>query len=272
MRIDGTHSKGGRDARRQVGTTTGLLVGVLATGSLAVVLAVRLRAGLLDSTGPWRVDTVVELGVTAIGLVVALWLACSALLATTCLVARAAGASWHVGERLVHRYAPQLVRRALAVAVGATLGLGAVTGASAAAPTPAPPTAAASVASDDGSVDLGWVVTEAPADPRPAPSVTTPAAPATAATPPPDVPVLTAAPAPAADQAPTTGSTVVVAPGDSLWGIAARHLPAGATDAEVAAAWPRWYEANATVIGADPDVILPGQVLTVPVGSDGGAR
>ena len=40
------------------------------------------------------------------------------------------------------------------------------------------------------------------------------------------------------------GHDVVVAAGDSLWSIAARHLPPSATDAQVAAAWPRWYEAN----------------------------
>jgi nucleoid-associated protein YgaU len=57
---------------------------------------------------------------------------------------------------------------------------------------------------------------------------------------------------------------VVVLRGDTLWGIAARHLGAGATDAEVAREWPRWYAANETVIGADPDLLRPGQRLTPP--------
>lgn len=61
------------------------------------------------------------------------------------------------------------------------------------------------------------------------------------------------------------GATVVVHRGDTLWDIAARHLPAGAGDAQVAAAWPAWYAANAATIGPDPDRILPGQVLVVPV-------
>ena len=52
--------------------------------------------------------------------------------------------------------------------------------------------------------------------------------------------------------------------GDSLWAIAARHLGPGATDAEVAREWPRWYAANRDTIGADPDLLLPGQVLRVP--------
>ena len=52
--------------------------------------------------------------------------------------------------------------------------------------------------------------------------------------------------------------------GDTLWSIAARRLGEGATDAEVAAAWPRWYAANRDVVGPDPDLLLPGQVLHAP--------
>jgi outer membrane biosynthesis protein TonB len=69
---------------------------------------------------------------------------------------------------------------------------------------------------------------------------------------------------PAVDGVPTTATTVSVRAGDTLWEIAAAHLPAGSGDAAVAAAWPRWYEANRDVIGPDPDVIHPGQVLTAP--------
>jgi len=58
---------------------------------------------------------------------------------------------------------------------------------------------------------------------------------------------------------------VVVLRGDTLWSIAARHVPAGASDADVAVAVERWFSANAHVIGDDPDLILPGQVLTAPV-------
>ena len=57
---------------------------------------------------------------------------------------------------------------------------------------------------------------------------------------------------------------VVVHRGDTLWSIAAAHLGPDAEDAEVARAWPRWFEANRDVIGDDPDLVLPGQVLRVP--------
>lgn len=57
---------------------------------------------------------------------------------------------------------------------------------------------------------------------------------------------------------------VMVQRGDSLWTIAARHLGPDASDAQVAAAWPRWYEANRDVIGDDPNLIMPGIALTPP--------
>ncbi len=63
---------------------------------------------------------------------------------------------------------------------------------------------------------------------------------------------------------PSTGRDVVVRPGDSLWAIAARALPPGATAAEIDDAWRRLYELNRSVIGADPDLILPGTQLTLP--------
>jgi nucleoid-associated protein YgaU len=57
---------------------------------------------------------------------------------------------------------------------------------------------------------------------------------------------------------------VTVRRGDSLWSITARHLGPGASDAEIALAWPRWYAANRDVIGADPDQLVPGQQLYPP--------
>ncbi len=57
---------------------------------------------------------------------------------------------------------------------------------------------------------------------------------------------------------------VVVCPGDSLWSIAARVAGPGASDAEVAREWPRWYRTNRSVIGPDPDLLHIGTVLTPP--------
>jgi nucleoid-associated protein YgaU len=57
---------------------------------------------------------------------------------------------------------------------------------------------------------------------------------------------------------------VTVRRGDSLWAIAARHLGPGASDAQVAHEWPRWYAANRDVVGADPDLLVPGLQLRPP--------
>lgn len=57
---------------------------------------------------------------------------------------------------------------------------------------------------------------------------------------------------------------VVVRAGDTLWSIAARRLGPSATVQDVAEEWPRWYAVNRAVIGPDPDLILPGQELSIP--------
>jgi nucleoid-associated protein YgaU len=59
----------------------------------------------------------------------------------------------------------------------------------------------------------------------------------------------------------------VVVRGDCLWDIAARRLSASGspvTDAAIAAQVHAWWSANADVIGSNPDLILPGQVLRAP--------
>ncbi len=58
----------------------------------------------------------------------------------------------------------------------------------------------------------------------------------------------------------------VVAPGDCLWEIAEGRLAPGGPvrDAAVAAAVQQWWSANRAVIGPDPDLIRPGQVLQPP--------
>ena len=57
---------------------------------------------------------------------------------------------------------------------------------------------------------------------------------------------------------------VRVRAGDSLWGIARTHLAGRPTDRAVTREWHRWYAANRSVIGSDPDLIVPGQHLRPP--------
>ncbi|WSY19000.1 LysM peptidoglycan-binding domain-containing protein (plasmid) [Embleya sp. NBC_00896] len=52
------------------------------------------------------------------------------------------------------------------------------------------------------------------------------------------------------------GDDIVVRPGDTLGGIAAAHnLPDG---------WPALYAKNRATVGPDPDLIHPGQRLSLP--------
>jgi len=56
---------------------------------------------------------------------------------------------------------------------------------------------------------------------------------------------------------------VVVRPGDTLWAIAGSELPTDATDRQVSDRWRAIYRRNRAVVGADPDLIRPGQVLSL---------
>lgn len=63
------------------------------------------------------------------------------------------------------------------------------------------------------------------------------------------------------------GDDVVVEPGDSLWRLSADQLRSEgrpAADADVDRAWRALWAANAAVVGAQPDLIEPGQVLELP--------
>src|SRR5699024_9816944 len=53
-------------------------------------------------------------------------------------------------------------------------------------------------------------------------------------------------------------------PGDTLWDIAAAHLPEGASAADIEAAWPEWYQALQAAIGDNAVLILPGTTLHPP--------
>lgn len=60
-----------------------------------------------------------------------------------------------------------------------------------------------------------------------------------------------------------TPAAVAVRRGDCLWAIAARRLT-HPTPADIAVAWPRWWTANRRLIGADPNLVRPGQRLRPP--------
>ena len=250
------------------------------TGAAALVVAALLAlwvADQLGSTRLWRVESVVAVTVVTVGALACGWVAVSSLVAAACAGARAAGGGWRGGEAVVHRWAPGLVRRALAVALAAGVGLGTAVGAHAASTVPV------DLAPAVVTTDLGWAPTadrlpastDATVVPGSSPDASPTAAGGTVAPVAAPLPTSAAPPDlahPAPPGAHPAGRTVEVQPGDTLWAVAARSLGPGASDAAIAAEWPRWYGANASVIGPDPDLLQPGQVLVAPTAPDGSTR
>jgi nucleoid-associated protein YgaU len=184
------------------------------------------------------------------------------------LVARLPGALGRTADRFARVALPGALYRVAAGAAGVGLVLAPTSAAGASTPGPVGSAAVQSAAGADAPVPPRW-----PSDaPLPTPGWPTGGSDATATPAPRPRPAhRPPAPAPAPRPTPTPTPTptdrtrqVVVRPGDSLWSLAADHLPASAPAAAVARSWPRWYGANRAVIGADPDLLQPGQVLRVP--------
>jgi nucleoid-associated protein YgaU len=154
---------------------------------------------------------------------------------------------------------PAFLRRLVTAIVGLNLLAAPAANASGGHPGHGTPPAAASAAGDGGQADPYFTVPgQAVHRPAPVDPSWQPAAP-------PASPGLVAGRIPEPQRQPEPG-TVTVRAGDTLWDIAARDLGSLATDAEIAAHWPRWYAGNRTVIGADPALLVPGQILTPPSG------
>jgi len=213
---------------------------------------------------------------------VALWLAIGLGAAVAAALPGRGGAA---ARRIAARLLPAVLLRAVAgvaglgvlaapiapVVAGADVPPGAVSTASAPGPAPAWPT-------NPPHLHIGWPTSRPPALPQPAKPRPTTARPTPTA----------AAPSqsnPSGGQAGQDGPAgqaglaargtdgppehaVRVEPGDSLWLIAARRLGPHPSEAQVAAAWPRWYAANQQVIGDDPSLIQPGELLHAPPTSD----
>lgn len=187
------------------------------------------------------------------------WLALVAVLESGSCVPGEVG---RLTARAARRVAPASVRGLVRLAVGASLAASVLSGPAALAEDRTPTVAGSS------TDYLDWPGLA----PTVTPTVTTPvtptAAPTAAATAPATAsaaPAATAATAPVPTRDPQPAPrTVVVRRGDSLWSIARDALGPGATDRQVAAAWPRWWAANRPVVRDTPDLIHPGDRLTAP--------
>ena len=192
--------------------------------------------GLVDTTGA---DALVVVAVGALAWLCWAWGALGLLLTAA---STAPGWAGRISAVLLLGVLPAGARRAAAIAIG--VGLSTVG-----------PTVLPAVLAPSSAVATASETTSAGSAVRPALSLDWPQAP-TAAAPDLDWP------------GPAAGEHVVVR-GDCLWDIArawlaGQHGGAPATDAEVARAAHAWWQANAAVVGPDPDLLLPGQVLRQP--------
>jgi nucleoid-associated protein YgaU len=188
-------------------------------------------------------DLVVRITLIALGLL-ALWLGIVVLVTVSCRLLR--GRARLRALAVARRTMPAWLYRLLIGAVGAGIVLAPVTAGAAPQPLPAP------------VLPYG---TSAPIAPAQAPAESNTAAPQ-----PLPAPVLPTTPARPASQSHGSAGlpAVTVQPGDSLWRIAAAQLGPGATPQAITQQWPRWWAANRAVIGANPDLIRPGQHLVAP--------
>ncbi|MEK0157178.1 LysM domain-containing protein [Arthrobacter oryzae] len=195
--------------------------------------------------------------VNTTGLIIVAWWVLSMLIAFTSAALEQAGNSR--AAEITGKFSPNFMRRLALAAVGLQL-LGAPL-AHAATDTTDPqwhPTSGPAVAADwapsdqaaprakpsPGGMDPGWKPNALVVSPGP----------------------LAAQPSRSARQQPIDeNGNVTVMAGDSLWSIAARHLGGSpASDLDIAVEWPRWYQANRAIVGENPDVLLPGQILKPP--------
>ena len=242
-----------------------ILLGRTAHGAAEQLVQVPPRAwGLSDLS-----DAVVA-GTCTCGALGALWHVVSALLALMALPRangpskRCRGGARALAGRVLEAWGAPAVRRIVASALLISL------------------SSAPALASEEtsGGDDLGWRPTSsAPASPTSQSSTPSPPAdqpPSSASTgsgdsegasqsadsTPPGSQA--AQPSTGPESAPSSGPTHTVAPGESLWSITAHLLPTGSAPAQIAQDWPALYRANSEAIGADPSLIRPGTVLSVP--------
>lgn len=205
-----------------------------------------------------------QLGVVAntTGLIVTVWWAMSFAIAVAAALLERSGKVRAASA--AEKFAPAFIRRLALAAVGLQLLTAPLATASTLPPGQGPAASAPAAAS------AGWTPTPAPTPPAVQPAV--PPGTSVAVHPQwrPLNPVIEPGPLtgrPLRLQQPAgEGTEVTVRPGDSLWSLSAARLGPFASDVDIALDWPRLYQANRDVIGANPHFLRPGQVLRIPPG------
>ncbi len=277
-----SRGRSGPSSRWRVGVRVGLV-------AVAVLMATRLLTAAwfsawarVSGPGPASADELLALVTSGFAIGVAAWLVGATVLEIAAHVPGRLGRAASLWSR---RLTPAVARRVACLVLG--IGVGVVGGPAQSAATGPTVTVTpdASRSSGADAPDPGFrVATEgaatATATPTPAPTVTPaptepePEEPARASVTEPVPPGFTPAPPRVRPQADpgllgarvrvSAVDEVVVHRGDSLWSIAARHLGPDASAAEVDRSWREWFSLNRDRIGADPHLILPGQVLRAP--------
>jgi nucleoid-associated protein YgaU len=223
-----------------------------------------------------RVEDVLLVGLEWVGAALALWLAVGSMLGLLSVLPGTAG---RLAAAAAQRVTPIVVRRTLALMLGASVGAAVVPApvfaagprlpGSPSAPATAsagPVPGAAAMVLSRGGAELPGIRQPAADQPGAPEGATNAPSPTFRPTPPPPTAEASRSSllAPAPRPRVSTNDLVTVRRGDTLWSVARRHLGARATDAQVAHEWPRWYAANRAVIGPDPNSLRPGQQLRPP--------
>ena len=232
--------------RRLLATTAAMAAAAACLRAVTPDLGAVRDAGLdlqraVDTAGA---DAVLLAGVAALAWAVWLW---GALGLTLAALSALPGVTGSLARALARCVLPAGARRAAALALGVGLVTGGPLLAGCATTAGALPEAVAVASADGPASSASAPVADWPGTPAPEPV--------------PDGPTVPDWPAAAAGEH-------VVLRGECLWDIAAgdlvRRTGGTPTDGEVAAAVDAWWQANAAVIGPDPDLLLPGQVLRPP--------
>lgn len=289
--------------RHARGSSHALVLALLTALSLATAITLGAACLPLAHEATQRIDAAVGAAVLAGGTCAAAWTTAWLALTLACVGAARVGRRRDTLERTALRLAPAVARRFVAAALGASIAVGALpahasdsvpvadvgwqvsssasTGPDAASSEAHLPSAVHDAAGPGRTAPQRTDVT---AQSSPAPRGSTPSTPRSRAS--------TAAPQEATSHqeqarpeggqaradSPVTGQrkpsarattspgreTVTVRSGDTLWALAARSLGSAATDAQIAHEWPRWHDANRDLLGDDPHLIRPGDILTVP--------
>ncbi|UUL77742.1 hypothetical protein NG819_10765 [Pseudarthrobacter sp. Fe7] len=277
-----------------------MALALLVLGCLLCFLGAGLLAQWQDSAGRHQdssVEVLLAVAATAAGIALLLWWAFSILTAAASVLLERLGR--HQAAAAAGRLSPVFMRRAVVAALSIQLLAGAAANAATTVPGPewTPTQVLPAAAPLDPATAAGTPApghTDSPATPdqrstaeappagqhgRPPAWEPSPARPNAAALQPgwqPASPVvepgLLAAPELRTAAGPERGApdtsgeaaAVTVLAGDTLWDIVAAYVGPEASDVDIALEWPRWYAANRELVGGNPNVLLPGQILRAP--------